>query len=531
MKKQIKQSFKPLTTFGAAALLCIATAGGSSADETRDYNSKKVLETMQSKRGLPKLAAKSADKRLIAAADETWRAKPPTLPPPREFAMPAVKTYKLANGLKVQLVEDHRFPYITTYLGMKSGTIADTPEKLGVADMTADMLSEGTKTKKSKEIAEEIDFIGGSLRCVSDYDFTIMSGSSLSNYQDRLFALMKDVLLNPSFPEDELKLQKTNLIQALTIKRSNPDFLLEERFRKVVFGGHPYGVVAPKPDMIEKITQDDLKKFHQANFIPNDSILLVLGDFDGKKIESMVETTFGGWQPGQRKDSELPAVASHKNRRIYLVDRPGSVQSALLLGNLGIKKKDPDYFATRVMNQILGGSAHSRLFLNIREQKGYTYGAYSNVNARVHPDAFSASANVRTEVTSPSVKEFIFELDRMRDANVTQEELDDAKNYIVGQYQLALETQSGLAQRLLEVGLFDMPDDYLESFSKKIMAVTPADVQRAAQKVIQSKDLVITVVGDAKKVKSGLESFGEIEVYDLNGDLTTTANPTKGPES
>lgn len=478
------------------------------------------------------LSAGAADNVSTSANDsEAWRSKPPALPPPKPFKMPPITTYRLDNGLKLQLAEDHRVPYVTAYLGMKSGTISDAPDKQGVAQLTATMLTEGTRTRKSKEIAEEIDFIGGSLHAIADYDFTILNGSCLSNYTDKLFELLSDVLLNPKFPENELKLKKTNWLQELTMKRSNPDFLREERFRKVVFGPHPYGVVSPKPEMIAAVSQDDLRKFHESNYFPNDSVLLVIGDFDSEKVLALAKDALGSWAKGERKDKEIPQVALHKNRRVYLVDRPESVQSALVLGNLGIKKKDPDYFATRVMNQILGGSAHSRLFLNIREQKGYTYGAYSNLAARIHPDVFSARASVRTEVTGPAIKEFIFEMERMRDARVTKEELDDAKNYIVGQYQLGLETQSGLAQRLLEVSLFDMPEDYLETFSDKIMAVSETDVQKAAQKVIKAPDLVITVVGDAKKIKPELEPFGQIEQYDLSGELSTLSNPTKGPDS
>jgi zinc protease len=463
------------------------------------------------------------------ASPEAWRANKPNLPPPKAFSLPAVKTYKLDNGLKVQFVEDHRYPYVTVFFGMKTGTVNN--DKPGLAELTAGMLEEGTNNKSSKEIAEEIDFIGGSLSATADYDFTIMSGSCLSNYTDRLFSLMTDVFLHPSFPEDELKLAKTNWIQALTIKRSNSDFLLDERFRKVVFGEHPYGALSPKPEMINSITQSDLKKFHAGNYLPDDCLMIVLGDFDDKKMEDLIKTSFGQWARGERKNKELAAVAQQKDRRVYLVDRPDSAQSSIAIGNIGIKKKDPDYFATKVMNQILGGSAHSRLFLNIREQKGYTYGAYSSLAARIYPDVFSAGASVRTEVTEPAIKEFLLELDRIRDTSVTKEELDDAKKYLVGQFQLGLETQSGLAQRLLEVGLFDMDKDYLETYAEKYMAVTADDVQRVAKKVIQSKDLVITVVGDAKKVKPGLETFGKVEMYDLNGDLTTVANPKKEPES
>jgi predicted Zn-dependent peptidase len=206
------------------------------------------------------------------------------------------------------------------------------------------------------------------------------------------------------------------------------------------------------------------------------------------------------------------------------------VQSSIKIGNIGIKKTDPDFFAIRVMNQILGGGANSRLFMNIREEKGYTYGAYSHVTSRVHPGSFSASADVRTEVTGPSVKEFLFELQRIRDKSVTKEELQAAKNYLAGQYQLELETQSGLAQRLLEVELFDLPEDYLETYAQKIVDVTVEDVQRVANRIIQSNDLVIAVVGDAKKIKQELESFGPVDVFNMSGEIHTEKNTTKTPE-
>ncbi|MBX9695049.1 MAG: insulinase family protein, partial [Cyanobacteria bacterium] len=189
---------------------------------------------------------------------ESWRSKPPTYPTPRPFKLPKVETYYLDNGLKVQLAEDHRFPYLTSYLGFKSGSVHEPKEKLGLSDLTADMVTEGTTTLSSKEIAAEADFIGGNVKAIGDYDFTIVSGACLSNYTDRLFKLMTDVVLHPSFPESELKLKKTNLIQELAMRRSQPHFLLEERFRKVVFGGHPYAVVAPEPEMVTAMSRDDL---------------------------------------------------------------------------------------------------------------------------------------------------------------------------------------------------------------------------------------------------------------------------------
>lgn len=466
-----------------------------------------------------------------ANIDEAFRATKPALPPPKAFKLPAVKTFQLDNGLKVQFIENHKYPYVEVFLGMKTGTVDNNPDKLGIAELVARMLNDGTDTKKQKEISEEIEFIGGSFGTNADYDFTILSAGCLSNYTDRLFSLLADVLLHPSFPEDELKISKSNWIQALNMRRSDPDYLLQERFRKVVFGDHPYGALAPKPEAINSISQSDLKKFRELNYLPNDSLLLVIGDFDDKKTEALVKSSFGSWKSGQRKKKELPAMPQQKDRHVYLIDRPDSAQSSVAIGNLGIKKKDPDYFVAKVMNQILGGSSSSRLFMNLREAKGYTYGAYSDLAFSVYPDVFSAGASVRTEVTEPAVKEFLSELDRIRDSSVTNEELDFAKKYLVGNYQLGLETQGGLAHRLLDVGLYDLDDNYLETFTDKIMAVSKEDVQRVAKRVIQSNDFVITVVGDAKKVKQGLEQFGKVETYDLNGDLVTRSNPTKEPES
>lgn len=452
---------------------------------------------------------------------ESFRKNAPKPSAPRPFKLPEVETYKLANGLKVQLVEDHRVPYITTFLGFKAGKLLDDPKALGVAKLTASMLTEGTKARTSKEIASQIDFIGGSLGAHTGYDFTLLSGSSLSNNKEKLFELFSDVLLNPTFPEDEMKLKKANWLQSLVLKRSQPSFLLEERFRKVVFGGHPYGIVSPHPKMVSNISQDELIAFHKEHYIPNDAILLVLGDFKSKNIKDMIKKSFGSWKEGNRKKVSLPKVPRHNGRKIYLVNRPGSVQSSLKLGNLGIKKTDPDYFRILVMNEVLGGGAHSRLFVNIREDKGFTYGAYSNSATRVHPDVFYASADVRTDVTAASLQEFLYELERIRNLKPKKGELLTAKNYLSGKFQIGIETQSGLARRLLEVALYDLPKNYLETYTKKIMAVTPEDVRKSARRIIRSKDLVIAVVGDAEKIQPDLEMFAPVEVYSTTGKLST----------
>lgn len=483
----------------------------------------------------PTQAEDAATKSSGISDSEAWRSSPPKLPPPRPFNLPSIKTYQLDNGVNVKFVEDHRFPFVTVYLGFKSGSVLEAKDKLGLADLTADMLVEGTEKRTSKQIAEEVDFIGGALNAVSDYDITLVSGSALSKYTDRLLDLVSDVTLHPSFPEDEATLKKTNLIQELVIKRSRPSFLLEERFNKAVFGNHPYAIVSPTEQTINSITRKDLSDFHKKTYLPNDTVIVVVGDFDSDKMKEQLATEFGSkaWAKGEPSKANFAAAPAQHGRKIYLVDRPGSVQSSIKIGNVGIKRLDPDYFAVQVANQILGGSANSRLFLNIREKKGYTYGAYSHIAARREEGPFAAGAEVRTEVTAPSIKEFLFELDRIRKDLVTDEEISDAKSYMVGSFQLGLETQSGLAQRILEASLYDLPSDYLETYSNKVMDVSREDAKRAATRLINSDNLVIAVVGDGAKIMKELEQYGPIDVYDTSGKLTLqkTETPKSSLES
>jgi len=477
---------------------------------------------------IPKAAeADAALKAALAAMPvEPWRKSKPVVPAPRPFILPKVETYKLENGLVIETVEDHRFPFVTLSLAFHSGTSQEPQDMIGLASMTADLLNEGTKTKSSKEVAEAVDFIGGALGASSDFDYTMVSGSALSPYTDRLVALMSDVVLNPSFPQDELALNKTNLIQELTIKRSDPNFLVAERFSKVVFGAHPYSVVAPNETSINRISQKDLIDYHAKTYIPNNAVMVIVGDFAPDKMKDLISKNFGSqWKPGTVETASLPGTPTQAGRKIYLVDRPGSVQTAIKVGNIGIQRKDPNYFPLLVMNQILGGAANSRMFLNIREQKGYTYGAYSRMSARKEKGSFSAEASVRTDVTGPSLQEFLYELERIRNTKVSDAEITSAKNYLAGSFQLGLETQGGLAQRLMEAKLYNLPDNYLETYADKVMAVNVDDVRTAARTLIDTNNLVITAVGDAKKIKQDLELFAPVSVYDTQGKLSGADTP------
>lgn len=461
------------------------------------------------------------------AAAEGWRKQAPKLPAPGAFKLPKIDKFKLANGLQVELVEDHRVPYTTIACGIKAGSVYNPKDQEGLSNLVASMVNEGTAKHNSKELAEAIDFIGGSFNAGTGPDFTTISASALSQYNEKLMSFLSEVLTSASFPEDELKLKKTNLIQQLKMARSKPEFLGNERFAKVVFGQHPYSIVAPKPEVVEKVSRQQLVDYYKKTYIPNDAYLVVVGDFKSAEMKTLIEKYFGDWKSAPEPKPELAALPRQSGRMIYLVNRPGSVQTRFKMGNVAIKKTDPDFYSMTVANQILGGAATSRLFINIRENKGYTYGAYSKISPQKEPGSFAAEAEVRTDVTAPALQEFIYEIERIRNLPPGEKELAATKNYLVGSFQLGLESQSGLAQKLLEGELYQLPENYLETYGNKIMAVTPSDVRQVARKYIDLDNLVITAVGDAEKIKAALEYFAPVTIYDTEGKLVSGPATTK----
>jgi predicted Zn-dependent peptidase len=474
---------------------------------------------------------KDTDTESSSSLDESWRHNHP-LPQPQEILhLPKPETYKLSNGLTVQLVPDHRVPFITVALGLRTGSTYDPPNLHGLASMAAPMLLEGSAGKSSKQIASEIDSIGGALKCSADYDFTILSGSSLSKYTPKLLDLLSEVLLHPDFPDDELALKKANVIQELKLKRSDPNFLSEEEFAKVVFGNHPYSVVTPPPESIEKMTRQDVRDFYVHSFIPNDAVLIMVGDFDSKELKEKIESYFGPqiWKMQPFAALTVPSTPSIPHKCIYIVDRSNSIQSTIKVGNLSISKTDPDYFALEVANQILGGGAQSRLFMNIREDKGFTYGAYSHLVPHQQPGSIDAEASVRTNVTSPALQEFLYELEKIRNVLVSSSELANAKNFLNGSFELGLETQAGLAQRLLEVHLYNLPSNYLGTYTANVNKVSTDDVRRVARRWIDLSHLSIVVVGNAQKIRKDLEYYCPVEVFDTNGKRELGANVASTP--
>ena len=437
----------------------------------------------------------------------------------RPLNLPEPIETKLSNGLDLLLIEDRRLPLISFRLAFRSGDANDPAELPGLTDMLSHLLTEGTTTRTSRQLAEEIERLGASLSVGSNSDFTSVAASGLSGFAPEILELLADVTLRATFPQNEVDLARENTQQMLIQQRAQPTFLASERMAQVMFGEHPYSRVSPTPEMLDALTREDLVAFRQATFIPNNASLIAIGDFDREALTAQIENLFANWEKVALAAVEYPALPSRSARHVYLVDRPGSAQSNIVIANEAIKRTSPDYFPMLLMHTILGANASSRLFMNLREHKGYTYGAYSNLDARRSAGLFRATAEVRTAVTGASLHEFFFELDRIRDQKVSEEELHNAKSYLTGVFPIRIETQDGLIDQLVNIKMYDLPDDYLKTYRDRVDAVTREEIQRVAQSYVQPNKAAIVIVGDAAEVTEQIKDYSEdIEIYDTEGN-------------
>ncbi|RMG03129.1 MAG: insulinase family protein [Acidobacteria bacterium] len=463
--------------------------------------------------------------------NEEFRKKPPE--PLKEIPFSIGKPIEttLKNGLRIVIFENNRLPIVNYRLCFKVGDVNDPPDQIGLTAALTHMLSQGTTKRTSKQFAEEVESLGASISASSSHDNLIISSASLNIYSDKILDLISDMVLNPVFPENELNLYKQNTIEELKFQRSQPSFLADEQVARIIYGKHPYSIISPKASDIEKLTRDKLIDWRKKILIPNNAIFIIVGDVNPKAIIDKMEGLFGNWQTGEtpKKDFESPPVRNEKT--LTIVDRKGSAQSNIVISNLAIPRNHPDYFPVIVMNQILGAGASSRLFLNLRESKGYTYGAYSNFDMKRLAGNFEASAEVRTQVTADALKEFFYELNRIRDSKVPEEELKDAKNFLTGVFPIRLETQEGLTNLITQQQLFDLPSDYLQTYSEKVNAVTADDVQRVAQKYILPDKAAIVIVGDAEEILDKVKAYAsKIEIFDTEGNPQNISNYAKSDE-
>lgn len=459
---------------------------------------------------------------------ESFRRAAPAPLPPRPIVIPDARETILPNGMTVVVIEDDRLPLVSFRLALKIGTAYDPPKLTGLTDLLAGLLPEGTQTRSSREIAERVARMGASLSAGANSDYTIVAASALTSFQTEILDLMAEVVLQPSFPENEVELAKQNTKESLRQQRAQPSFLATEMVSRVMFGDHPYAKVAPTVESIDLFNREHFVDFHKSKFLPNNAVVIVVGNVAFDNVVRRVEGLFSTWQRGEQSSGDFPQPPVRTKRSAYLVDRPGSAQSNIVIANQGITRTSPDYFPLLLMHTVLGATASSRLFMNLREEKGYTYGAYSNLDARRTAGTFRATAEVRTPVTGDSLKEFFFELDRIRNEPVSDKEINDAKSYLTGVFPIRLETQEGMIDQLVQIKMLGLPDNYLQNYRDQVQAVTIEGIQRVARKYVKPDEAAIVVIGDGAKVLDQIRPYSaDIEIYNTSGKRKELSAPAE----
>ncbi len=463
---------------------------------------------------------------------EDFRKSPPAPLVPGSFNIARPFETTLENGLRLVIFEDSRFPLVSLRLVVFAGDACEPRDLIGLNSAMASMLTEGTENFSSRSLAEEVERLGASLGAGSGFDNTRISASCLSPYVSDVLRLMEEILIKPTFPESELELYRQNTVEGLKFQRSQASFLANEQVARIIYGDHPYGTVSPKAENIEHIDRSMLIEHHRRTLVPNNAVLVVVGDVERSAIVAEIEERFGNWQPGPKPSNEFPDPPKRSGRSLTIVDRKSSAQANIVLALPAIPRSHPDFFPVLVMNQILGSGASSRIFMNLREEKGYTYGAYSKFDMKRFGGEFEATAEVRTAVTGDSLREFFYELTRIRDEQVSDDELRDAINYLTGVFPIRAETQEGLTNLIVQQKVYGLPDDYLETYREHVAAVSVSEVQRVAQAYVRPDEFAIVIVGDGEDVyRQSRDYAGDVEIFDTEGNPVDVAGYGREPEA
>jgi zinc protease len=454
-------------------------------------------------------------------ADDVDRTKPPAPKPAPKVMLPEIQKATLANGLKVWLVEQHELPTVAMNLIINAGSDHDPLTQPGLASITADVLDEGTTTRSSLQISEEIESIGASFATSSGWDGSFMTLNTLTKHLGKGLEIFADVLTNPTFPEKEFERLRKQRITSLMQQRDQPVMIANNAFSRILYGtAHPYGNnPAGNEAALKAISIGDLRKFYQTYYRPNNATLVVVGDVKMSQITSVLDKSLSAWKAGDVSPFTLPSPRQMEKMKIFLVDKPGAPQSEVRIGYPALARSTPDFFPVTVMNRMLGGQFTSRINLNLREKHGYTYGARSGFSFQKGAGPFTASGGIVTEKTDSALHEFLYEITLMRDKGMTPTELAYVKKGLVGSFALTFETPAQVAGALQNVVLYGLPDDYYQHYLQNIDAVSLDEVGRVSRKYLDASKMAVVVVGDLAKIRPGIEAMkiADIVVCDLDG--------------
>jgi len=438
-----------------------------------------------------------------------------TLPKPAEAV--------LASGLRLIVLEDHRLPQIAFQLVIPgAGGYADPPDQPGLAAFTAALMREGTATRTSTQIAQQLEIMAATLNFTAgNSNEAIISGSSLSDQAVGLIDLAADLLLHPSFPDDEVGRFKQRTRATLAQQRANPAFLAAEMFSRAIYGSHPAARISPTVAAVDSLKRADVVAFHRAHYHPDLAVLAIAGDVSMFQARFVVESKLKEWaRPAAPTTAAVPEPAPVDAAKMYFIGRPDSVQSNLVVGTSAIERTNPDFEVLSIMNKIVGGVPTGRLFMHLREEKGYTYDARSTLDARQHRGDWSATTSVRTEVTGPALGDLLEEVRQLREIQVSDQELADAKRSMVASFALSLESPAQLLSLSLTQWRYKLPANYWDKYAERIMAVTKEEIQNAARKYLAQDRMQIVVVGDPARALEPLKALGPVEMFDGDGAKT-----------
>ena len=454
-----------------------------------------------------------------ASLEEALASGVPGLSSERAVTWPKQTKTRLSNGLEVVLVEAHSIPKFHGELFFRSGNAAALDRGPCLAEMTATVVRTGTAKRASRQIEEDLRRIGADLSSSAGQDTSAIAFAGLSEFAEQLLGMVNELARDASFPAPEFERERRQKLEEVKLERTSPAFLASERLRKILFGAHPYGQVSATEAQVAAYTREDLMSVYGDFYTPQNALLLLVGDFDSQVMLKTAEKVFGAWAGKKPEAKTAPAPPNPRGRRVYLVHVPGAVQTQIVAGCPAITRKHPDWIKLGLTNSLYGGAFNSRLVMNIREDKGYTYSPRSGVNPLRQHGYFSVSAAVRNDVVAASLTEMFYEMDKLRSLLVPAPELADAQNYLSGVFSMGLATQEGLLGQLATVALNELPDDYLETYRDKVRSLTPEDLLNTARQYLDSANMQIVVVGDRSQIESQARLFGDLEIYDAQGAL------------
>jgi zinc protease len=449
------------------------------------------------------------------------RSRPPASGPVRPYDFPDIRRATLSSGVPIMVAEVHHFPVVTLGLVLPAGAVQEPPEAAGLASLTAELLDSGAGGRSGVEIAETVEGLGVQLDAGTGWETSQLELSALRSRLEAALPLMEDLLLRPTFPEDEVERLRAERIAELAQRRSDPRSLANMMATRFIFAdASPYSrPLDGNPGTVESIMRSDVASFHADRYLGSGGGVVVAGALGFDEAVDLVERHFGNLGTGRASVPSVSVEPRARNRTLTVVHRPGAVQSELRVGHVGVPRSTPDFFPLLVGNTILGGAFSSRLNLNLRERRGFTYGAHSSLAMRRTGGVFSISTAVETEVTGAALSEILQEVGSMRESEVTPAEIDDARSYIAGIFPLRLQTTEGVAGRLVELLVHRLEDDYWDTYRDRVLAVSPAEVHAAMREHLRPEELAIVVVGDAEAIAPGLDGlgFGAPRVVDAEG--------------